>query len=83
MSRSHRSRLTIDRPGKPGLYMLPAGVPPGWDIIGTVTDADGTGALVRNTTTGVYCRSNAGAFRSLHQRKVQAALNALDNALSE
>ncbi|MBV6748254.1 MULTISPECIES: hypothetical protein [Xanthomonas] len=72
MSRAHRGRLTIERPGKPGLYQL---APlPGWDVIGTVTDADGTGALIRNKMTGVYCRANAGAIRSLHQSKVEAAL---------
>ncbi|GHH61153.1 hypothetical protein GCM10009090_37400 [[Pseudomonas] boreopolis] len=76
MSRVHRGRLTIERPGKPGLYMLPAGMPAGWEVIGTVTDADGTGALVRNIRTGIYCRANAGAIRSLPQHKVQAALDA-------
>jgi len=74
MSRAHRSRLTVDVPGKPGLYLLPAGMPPGWEIIGTVTDADGAGALVRNHNTGIYCKANAGAIRSLPQRKVIAAL---------
>lgn len=75
MSRSHRSRIVIERPGNPGLYLLPAGMPAGWEVIGTVTDADGTGALVRNTRTGVYCRANAGTLRSLPQRKVEAALD--------
>lgn len=77
MSRAHRSRIAVEAPGKPALYMSPAGAPPGWDVIGTVTDADGTGALVRNRSTGVYCRANAGAIRSLPQRKVEAALAAL------
>jgi hypothetical protein len=76
VSRAGRSRLTIERPGNPGLYMLPAGAPPHWEVIGTVTDADGTGALIRNKATGIYCRYNAGAIRSLVQRKVQAALDA-------
>ena len=74
MSRALRSRLTVDVPGKPALYLLPAGMPPGWEIVGTVTDVDGTGALVRNTGTGIYCRANAGALRSLPQHKVIAAL---------
>lgn len=74
MSRAHRARVTVERPGKPGLYLLPAGMPAGWEVIGTVTDADGTGALVRNLRTGIYCRSNAGGLRSLPQRKVAAAL---------
>lgn len=74
MSRAHRGWLTIERPGNPGLYLLPAGMPAGWEIIGTITDADGAGALARNVNTGVYCRANAGALRSLPQRKVLAAL---------
>ena len=74
MSRAGRSRLTIERPGKPGLYQL---APlPGWEVMGTVEDADGIGALVRNQHTGVYCRANAGAIRSLPQRKVEAAMAA-------
>lgn len=73
MSRAHRSRVSIERPGKPGLYQL---APlPGWEVVGTVTDSDGTGALVRNVATGIYCRANAGAIRSLPQRKVEAALD--------
>lgn len=50
-------------------------MPANWEVIGTITDAEGTGALVRNTRTGVYCRANAGALRSLPQRKVEAALD--------
>lgn len=74
MSRTHRSRLAVQVPGKPSIYLLPAGMPTGWEILGTVTDADGTGALIRNKATGIYCRYNAGAIRSLQQRKVEAAL---------
>lgn len=76
MSRTHRSRLIVDVPGNPALYLLPAGMLAGWEVIGTITDADGTGALVRNARTGIYCRANAGAIRSLPQRKVEAALAA-------
>lgn len=74
MSRTHRSRLAVQVPGEPALYLLPAGIPAGWEVIGTVTDADGTGALIRNRSTGIYCHANAGAIRSLPQRKVEAAL---------
>lgn len=74
MSRAHRSRIAIDMPGRPSLYQ-PAPLP-GWDVLGTVTDADGAGALVRHQRTGIYCRANAGALRSLPQSKVQAALDA-------
>lgn len=64
-------------PGKPALYHL---APlPGWDVLGTVTDGDGTGALVRNKATGIYCRANAGALRSLPQHKVAAAIEAIND----
>lgn len=72
MSRTHRSRVTVEISGKPALYNPTA--LPGWDVVGTVTDAMGTGALVRNQDTGVYCRANAGSLRSLPQKKILAAL---------
>ena len=74
MSASRRNRLTVEVPGKPALYSPTA--LPGWDVIGTVTTDWGTGALVRNVRTGAYCQANAGALRSLVQRKVIAALAA-------
>ena len=71
----NRSRLTIDHPGKPGLYQL-ADIP-GWECVGTVARGVGdTGALMRNTTTGAYAQANAGVIRPLDQRKVAAALGA-------
>lgn len=72
MSRARRSRISVEIPGNPELYI--SVVPPGWEVIGVVTDAEGAGALVRNRDNGVYCRINAGALRSLPQRKIQAAL---------
>lgn len=74
MSRAHRSRIAVDVPGTPALYQ--PGPLSGWQVIGTVTDAEGVGALVRNVRTGIYCRANAGAVRSLPQKKVEAALAA-------
>lgn len=72
MTRERRSRVTVECPGKPGLYLL---APlPGWDVIGVVSTAERTGALVRNQRTGVYCMANAGVLSSLPQRKVAAAL---------
>lgn len=74
MSRRQRSRIEVDPHGDwSPYYRAPL---PGWEVIGTVTDAEGTGALLRNQRTGIYCRANAGAIRSLPQRKVQAALDA-------
>ncbi len=63
----------MEVPGKPALYS--STVLPGWDAIGTITDAEGTGALLRNKHTGIYCRANAGVLRSLPQRKVETALD--------
>lgn len=81
MSRSGRARVTVVSPGKPGLYQ--SSPLPGWDVCGVVTDADGAGALVRNKVTGVYCRANAGALRSLPQHKVRAALGLQDDAAAQ
>jgi hypothetical protein len=75
VSAAGRSRVIVERPGKPGLYQLAA--LPGWEVVGTVSDADGIGALVRNKATGVYCRANGGALRSLPQHKVLAAIDAI------
>lgn len=74
MSNVQRGRLRVEIPGKPDLYQLAR--LPGWETVGSVTDAGGTGALVRNVVTGKYCRANAGALASLPQRKVEAALAA-------
>lgn len=74
MTHNNRGRLTVDKDGKWALYSstLPAGYTP----LGTVTrDAYGTGALVRIESSGLYVQINAGAIRSLDQRKVSAALN--------
>lgn len=74
MGRTQRNRLTIHRPGTPGLYQH-APLPEAWEIVGVVTIGAGeSGALVRNKHTGVYCMANAGVIRSLPQRKVIAAL---------
>lgn len=79
MGRLNRSRLNVEIPGSPGIYQV---APlPGWDVIGTVTAAEGTsaessGALVRNRRTGIYCMTRGGALRSLPQAKVLAALKA-------
>ncbi len=74
MSRARRSHITIVRPGNPDLYLPPAGMPSGWEVIGTVTTAEGTGALVRRKSNGIYARANTDAIRSLPQRKVQQAI---------
>ena len=74
MSRERRSRIAVQVPGTPALYSN--AIPGNWEAIGTVTTASGTGALVRNVRTGIYCQANAGILKSLPQNKVIAALTA-------
>jgi len=73
VSRQHRGLVTVDRGGNARIYQYQA--LPGWEVLGTVSTAGGTGALVRNLRTRVYCQANAGCLRSLPQRKVLAALD--------
>lgn len=72
MSSINRAKITVDPAGKAGLYQHQA--LPGWEAAGTVTRGDDKGALLRNTSTGIYAMANAGSIRSLDQRKVLAAL---------
>lgn len=72
MANDNRARITADPDGKAGLYQHQPLA--GWEVLGTVTRGDDTGALVRNANTGIYAMANAGAIRSLDQRKVRAAL---------
>jgi hypothetical protein len=71
----NRSRLTIARNGPWKLYAGASWPQAGWTMLGTVTRGEGdTGALALSPA-GVYCQVNAGAVRSLDQRKVLAALH--------
>lgn len=72
MGRLERARITVDQFGPWRLYQ--AHVPPGWVILGTVQCGMEIGALGRNKETGRYAQLNAGAVKSLDQRKVAAAL---------
>lgn len=67
-----RARVLLDRNGPWKLYQRHA--PDGWDMLGTVQRGLEIGALARNKETGEYAQMNAGAVRSLDQRKVAAAL---------
>ena len=72
---SNRDRLTITPGGPWRLYQNSA--LPGWEMLGTVQRSDyEIGALARSQA-GVYCQINAGAVRALDQRKVAAALAAI------
>ncbi len=71
----NRARLCVDLGGKWRLYTNT--IPVGSVAIGTVTRGVGdTGALVRIESTGLYVQVNAGAIRTLDQRKVSDAVNA-------
>lgn len=72
MGRLERGRVEVDRNGPWRLYQ--PHVPSGWVILGTVQRGMEIGALGRNKGTGEYAQLNAGAVKSLDQRKVAAAL---------
>lgn len=72
MPSNNRAKIIVDLAGKAGLYQ-PTPIP-GYTCLGTVTQGDNTGALYRNDRSGTYVMANAGAIRSLDQRKVLAAL---------
>jgi len=70
----NRSRLHIDCAGAWRLY-AGAGWPlPGWQMIGTVRRGVSEIGALGLSPAGVYCQINAGAVRSLSQKKVIAAL---------
>lgn len=67
-------KIRVKQPGKPSLYLLPAGVPAGWRVVGEVDTGRGRGALVRNDQTGIYAMAVGGAMQNLPQREVIATL---------
>lgn len=67
---SNRARITITPGGPWRIYTHPLA---GWEMLGTVQRGMEIGALARSTA-GVLAQINAGAVRSLDQRKAQAAL---------
>lgn len=70
----NRSRLHVDRAGNWRLY-AGAGWPlRGWQMLGTVRRGPGDTGALGLSPAGEYCQINAGAVRSLHQKKIIAAL---------
>ena len=67
---SNRDRLLITQGGPWRLYTHPLA---GWEMLGTVQRGMDIGALARSPA-GVLAQVNAGAVRSLDQRKARAAL---------
>lgn len=71
----HRARITVSLGA--GWKIYSNTIPAGSRALGTVSrDGYDTGALALIETTGIYVRVNAGAIRSLDQRKVSAAVEA-------
>lgn len=69
----NRGRLAVDPGGNWRLYTNT--IPSGWKALGTVSRDGEAGALVESPA-GILCKLNAGAIRSLDQRKARAALEA-------
>jgi hypothetical protein len=73
----NRARLTVTLGGPWRLYQH--ATPPGMQMLGIVQRGMEIGALAR-TQTGLLVQVNAGAVRTLDQRKAQAALEAAHDA---
>lgn len=68
----NRGRYTVQLDGKWRLYTRPL---VGWEMLGIIQRNHDVGALARSPA-GVLVQVNAGAVRSLDQRKAAAALDA-------
>lgn len=68
----YRGRLTVTIDGPWRLYTHPL---PGWRMLGTVQRGMEIGALAQSSG-GALAQINAGAVRSLDQRKAAAAVEA-------
>ncbi len=72
-TRAKRAKLTLNFVLDPADYQ--AKDLPGWKFCGCVVEAvDGTGALMKNLETGIYCRANNGKLAPVGQRKVERIL---------
>lgn len=76
MGGQNRGRLTVLLGGPWRLYSHPLA---GWEMLGTVQRGMEIGALARSSA-GIYAQINAGAVRSIDQRKVVAAIEACSGA---
>ncbi len=69
----NRPRLSVDLSASWKIYTNT--IPQGSRALGTVTRGIGdTGALILIEATGIYAQVNAGALRTLDQRKIVAAV---------
>ena len=78
MRDNHGHRIHIEQPGRPRLYQLDE--LPGYEVVGVITLAGRSGALVRKYSNGVYSMVNSSMLRPLDQRQVKKALGIGSNA---
>ncbi|WP_434627071.1 hypothetical protein [Chromobacterium sp. CV08] len=71
-------RIYIEQPGRPRLYQFDD--MPGYEVVGVITLAGRSGALLRKYSNGVYSMANSGILRPLDQRLVKMALGIASNA---
>lgn len=73
---NNRDRLEVRLGEAWRLYAGDGWPRPGWEMLGVVADRGSTGALARSPFGSLW-QVNAGALRSLNQRKALAALAAV------
>jgi len=71
MTHTNRGRLAVVLGGNWRLYTHQL---TGWEMLGTVERGMEVGALGKSPA-GIYVQVNAGAIRSLDQRKIKAAID--------
>jgi hypothetical protein len=76
MGNDNRDRITVALGGPWWMYQGPQ--LPGWEIVGTVRRDNGDAGALARSRTGQWVQLNAGAARSLDQRKVAAAIAAAE-----
>lgn len=70
----NRSRIKVNKQGNWKLYAGGGWPLRGWTMLGTVERGIGDVGALALSPAGHYCQINAGAVRSLDQRKVVTAL---------
>ncbi|MEO2219607.1 hypothetical protein ABGV49_21350 [Chromobacterium vaccinii] len=78
MHKDSSHRLRIEQPGRPRLYQFDD--LNGYEVVGVITLAGRSGALVRKYSNGIYSMANSGILRPLDQRRVKMALGIGTNA---
>jgi hypothetical protein len=73
MTHQNRGRYSVNFSVAWQLYVHR--IPVGWTVLGVIDRGGQTGALVESPA-GILAQANAGALRSIDQRKARAALEA-------